>query len=88
MQLLTVTRSLLVVALLSMAVSPRLASARGIEIGKPAPEFKDHGLDVIALATEDSVPMNKLKPLAAMCSFPFVRRMLGDYEIMKGVPTN
>jgi thiol-disulfide isomerase/thioredoxin len=134
MPLLTVIRRLLVIALLSLAVSPQLASAHGIEIGKPAPDFKartfdgrdirladfkghvliinlwatwcgpcraelpllsgyhrlqkDHGLDVIALATEDSVPMDKLKPLAAMCSFPFVRRMRGDYEIMKGVPTN
>ena len=122
------------IAFLGLSAAPPPAGAHGIEVGKPAPDFKartfdgrdirladfkghvliinlwatwcgpcraelpllsgyhrlqkEHGLDVIALATEDSVPMDKLKPLAAMCSFPFVRRMRGDYEIMKGVPTN
>ena len=127
-------RRLLAIVVFGLTTSTQPAGARGIEVGKPAPDFKartfdgrdirladfkghvliinlwatwcgpcraelpllsayhrlqkDHGLDVIALATEDSVPMEKLKPLAAMCSFPFVRRMRGDYEIMKGVPTN
>lgn len=124
----------LAIALLGLGATPPPASARGIEVGKPAPDFKartfdghdisladfkghvlvinlwatwcgpcrtelpllssyhrlqkDFGLDVIALATEDSVPMEQLKPLAAICSFPFVRRMRGAYEVKKGVPTN
>ena len=49
---------------------------------------KDAGLEVIALATEDSVPEEQLRPLAAHASFPFVRRMHGPYEVMGGVPTN
>lgn len=49
---------------------------------------KDAGLEVIALATEDSVPEEQLKPLAAHASFPFVRHMRGPYEILGGVPTN
>ncbi len=49
---------------------------------------KDAGLDVIALATENSIPDNKLKPLAALASFPFVHRMRGPYQTMSGVPTN
>ena len=127
-------RRLAAIALLCVAAAPKLSSAHGIEVGKPAPDFKastfdgrkisladfkghvlvinlwatwckpcreelpllsayhraqaSFGLDVIALATEDSVPMDLLKPLAAVCSFPFVRRMHGDYEVMGGVPTN
>ena len=127
-------RRVAAVTLLYVCVVPQLSSARGIEVGKPAPDFKartfdgrnislaefkghvliinlwatwcgpcraelpllsayhraqmSNGLDVIALATEDSVPMEMLKPLAAVCSFPFVRRMRGDYEVMGGVPTN
>ncbi len=122
------------IALFGLGAAPLAAAAHGVEVGKPAPDFKartfdgrdirladfkghvliinlwatwcgpcraelpllsayhrlqkDFGLDVIALATEDSVPTEKLKPLASMCSFPFVRRMRGDYEVMKGVPTN
>ena len=49
---------------------------------------REVGLDVIALATEDSVPANKLKPLANLAGFPFVRRMHGAYDIIGGVPTN
>ena len=114
--------------------APFSATARGIDVGKPAPDFqartfdghdirladfkghvliinlwatwcepcrqelpllnsyhelrKSAGLDVIALATEDSIPADQLKPLAAVASFPFVRRLRGAYEIMGGVPTN
>ena len=127
-------RGLAALVVLCVCGAPDLAIARGIEVGKPAPDFKartfdgrdisladfkghvlvinlwatwckpcreelpllsayhrarkDNGLDVIALATEDSVPADKLKPLAALASFPFVRRMRGAYEIMSGVPTN
>ena len=47
-----------------------------------------NGLQVLAVATEDSVPPEKLKPLAAAVSFPLVRRMRGPYRIMDAVPTN
>ena len=121
-------------ALFGLCGAPIDSSARGIEVGKPAPDFKattfdgrdisladfkghvliinlwatwcgpcrqelpllntfhklltQSGLDVIALATENSVPMSTLKPLASVTSFPFVRRMHGAYETLGGVPTN
>lgn len=46
-----------------------------------------NGLRVLALTTEDSAPMSKLKPLAAVVSFPMVRRMRGPYPILGAVPT-
>jgi thiol-disulfide isomerase/thioredoxin len=46
------------------------------------------GLEVIAVATEDSVSPSQLKPLAALVSIPFIRRMNGPYRVLKGVPTN
>ena len=47
-----------------------------------------YGLQVLAIATEDSVPPDKLKPLAAAVSFPLVRRLKGPYGAMGAVPTN
>jgi cytochrome c biogenesis protein CcmG/thiol:disulfide interchange protein DsbE len=50
---------------------------------------KKVGLEVIAIATEDSVSPSKLKPLAAAAHIPFIRSMKGPYSIVhKGVPTN
>ena len=49
---------------------------------------QDAGLRVLAVATEDSVPERYLKPLAAVISFPMVRRMHGPYGIKGAVPTN
>ncbi len=46
------------------------------------------GLEVIAVATEDSVSPSQLKPLAATATIPFIRRMNGPYKVLKGVPTN
>lgn len=46
------------------------------------------GLEVIAVATEDSVSPWQLKPLAAAATIPFIRRMIGPYTVLKGVPTN
>jgi cytochrome c biogenesis protein CcmG/thiol:disulfide interchange protein DsbE len=46
------------------------------------------GLEVIAVATEDSVSPSQLKPLAAAATIPFIRRMNGPYRVLKGVPTN
>jgi len=47
-----------------------------------------HGLRVVAVTTEDSAPLNSLKPLAATVHFPMARSMRGPYHVMKGVPTN
>jgi cytochrome c biogenesis protein CcmG, thiol:disulfide interchange protein DsbE len=49
---------------------------------------KHAGLEVIAVATEDSVSPSQLKPLAAAAAIPFIRRLSGPYKILKGVPTN
>jgi cytochrome c biogenesis protein CcmG, thiol:disulfide interchange protein DsbE len=49
---------------------------------------KGAGLAVFAVTTEDSVPLSKLKPLAAALSFPMVRRLKGKYRVLDGVPTN
>ena len=46
------------------------------------------GLRVLAVTTEDSAPLYKLKPLAAAVFFPMVRSMRGPYHEMSGVPTN
>ena len=47
------------------------------------------GLRMLAVASEDSVPDRYLKPLAAIVSFPLVRRMHGPYAaIGDAVPTN
>jgi thiol-disulfide isomerase/thioredoxin len=46
------------------------------------------GLRVLAVATEDSVPPNYLRPLAKAVSFPLVRRLYGPYKPITGVPTN
>jgi cytochrome c biogenesis protein CcmG/thiol:disulfide interchange protein DsbE len=47
-----------------------------------------HGLRVVAVTTEDSAPLNSLKPLAAKVRFPMARSMRGPYRVMAGVPTN
>lgn len=49
---------------------------------------QSHGLQVLAIATEGSVPEDKLKPIAELVSFPLVRRITGPYRVLQGVPTN
>ena len=49
---------------------------------------KQYGLRVFAVTTEDSAPLSKLKPLMAVLRIPFVKRLKGDYDIIKAVPTN
>jgi cytochrome c biogenesis protein CcmG/thiol:disulfide interchange protein DsbE len=46
------------------------------------------GLEVIAVATEDSVPPSKLKELAAAVRMPFILELKGPYSTLHGVPTN
>jgi peroxiredoxin len=50
---------------------------------------KAYGLRVIAVTTEDSVPVNQLKPLAAALEVPLAKRFKGGpYGRVKAVPTN
>jgi len=46
------------------------------------------GLRVLAVTTEDSVPLSQLKPLAAALTIPMVRNLRGPYRVLDGVPTN
>jgi cytochrome c biogenesis protein CcmG, thiol:disulfide interchange protein DsbE len=46
------------------------------------------GLRVLAITTEDSLPLSRLKPLAAVLQIPMVRRFRGKYAVLGGVPTN
>jgi cytochrome c biogenesis protein CcmG/thiol:disulfide interchange protein DsbE len=46
------------------------------------------GLKVFAIATEDSVPLFRLKKLFAVMHMPSARRIKGPYPILEGVPTN
>jgi thiol-disulfide isomerase/thioredoxin len=50
--------------------------------------LKATGLHVFALNTEDSVPLSRLEPLAAVLAIPMVRDLRGPYETLGGVPTN
>ena len=49
---------------------------------------KARGLSVIAVTTEDSLPINQLQPVAKMLAIPLVRYMRGSYDYPDGVPTN
>ncbi len=49
---------------------------------------KPHGLRVFAVATEDSLPLYRLKPLFAALAISSARRMKGPYADMNAVPTN
>jgi cytochrome c biogenesis protein CcmG/thiol:disulfide interchange protein DsbE len=48
----------------------------------------NYGLKILAITTEDSLPMETLKPLAAKVSFDMARQYHGPYSVLKGVPTN
>lgn len=49
---------------------------------------RDVGLRVFAIATEDSVPEARLRKVFAHMEIPAVRRMKGNYGILRGLPTN
>lgn len=49
---------------------------------------KDAGLRVLAVTTEDSLPLDSLKPLAAHLAFPMAREFKGGYGRPEAVPTN
>lgn len=50
--------------------------------------YRKYGFQVLAVATEDSVPESKLRPLAAKLQIPFVKRIKGRYDVLEGLPTN
>ena len=49
---------------------------------------KELGFRVLAVTTEDSLPMSKLKPLAAVLSVPLARNFHGNYGAVKALPTS
>ncbi len=50
--------------------------------------YNKYGFQVLAVATEDSVPENRLRPLAEKLRIPFVKRLKGPYHDVGAVPTN
>ncbi|HZZ88534.1 MAG TPA: TlpA disulfide reductase family protein [Caulobacteraceae bacterium] len=50
--------------------------------------YNKYGFQVLAVATEDSVPPEKLRPLAAQLTIPFIKHLKGPYRQLDGVPTN
>ena len=47
------------------------------------------GLKMFAVTSEDSLPVGRLKPLAALMTMPMVRRISGGaYDTVRAVPTN
>jgi len=46
------------------------------------------GLRVLAVTTENSVPLYQLKPLSQKLAITMARQFRGDYGPMKAVPTN
>ena len=49
---------------------------------------RNYGLKILAITTEDSLPIDQLKPLADKVSFDMARNFRGPYGVLKGVPTN
>ncbi len=50
--------------------------------------YNQYGFQVLAVATEDSVPEKQLRPLAEKLKIPFVKRMAGPYHDVGALPTN
>jgi peroxiredoxin len=50
--------------------------------------YNKYGFQVLAIATEDSVPEKMLRPLAAQLKIPLVKRIKGRYDTLGAVPTN
>lgn len=49
---------------------------------------RGYGLKILAITTEDSIPINDLIPLSKKVSFEMARHFHGPYRALKGVPTN
>jgi peroxiredoxin len=50
--------------------------------------YNKYGFQVLAVATENSVPEYELRPLAAKMTIPFVKDIRGPYQDLGAVPTN
>lgn len=50
--------------------------------------YNQYGFQVLAVATEDSIPESKLRPIAQQLRIPFVKRMKGPYHDVGALPTN
>jgi peroxiredoxin len=50
--------------------------------------YSKYGFQVLAVATEDSLPEKKLRPLAAQLTIPLVKHMKGPYHDLRAVPTS
>ena len=51
--------------------------------------YNKYGFQVLAVATEDSIPESKLRLVASQLTIPFVKRLKGHYDVLGGaVPTN
>jgi len=49
---------------------------------------RPNGLRVLAVTTEDSLPLSVLRPLARVLTIPMVRNLRGPYGVLGAVPTN
>lgn len=49
--------------------------------------YQKDGLRVLAVATEDSLTPEHVRPFSAPLVIPFVRRLKGPYRRMEGLPT-
>ena len=50
--------------------------------------YSKYGFQVLAVATEDSLPESKLRPIAAQLTIPFVHKLKGPYRDVGALPTN
>jgi peroxiredoxin len=50
--------------------------------------YGKYGFQVLAVATEDSIPEAKLRPLASKLTIPFIKRLKGPYHDVGALPTN
>jgi cytochrome c biogenesis protein CcmG/thiol:disulfide interchange protein DsbE len=50
--------------------------------------YGKYGFQVLAIATEDSLPEDKLRPLASHLKIPFIKHMKGPYQFLAALPTN
>jgi thiol-disulfide isomerase/thioredoxin len=53
-----------------------------------AAQDKNYGLKILAVTKEDSIPIDRLKPLAAQVHFDMARNFQGPYSVLAGLPTN
>jgi thiol-disulfide isomerase/thioredoxin len=50
--------------------------------------YSQYGFQVLAVATEGSMPESKLRPLSSVLTIPLVKQLKGPYRMLDAVPTN